>query len=249
MLLLHFTVNGMKLKSQNDNTKLASNDDSVLKKMGVDKGDENDIDPLQDRDFMEPLHNAEEKDGYDDIDLVEMELYNEAFHNQNDGEEHDESNNNDDESEPLLVNIKQHDEEFEEAKEQLSPNHYAQKYDRQVIYIESYCRRGRWLDASHSFGWAYSLDIPEENVVDKLGVKWCVRNVGGGEVVLESMRYKHHFLDAHHSHWCKVTYSSYPAGQSWAKFKIENRNGRFFFSSSHYQNLCLDEYESWTFRY
>ena len=104
----------MELKNQNDNTKLASNDDS---------------------------------------DLVEMDLYNEAFHNQNDGEEDDESYNNDhDESELLLVNVKQHNEECEEAKKQLSSNHYAQKYDRQVIYIESYRRRGQWLDASHRFG-------------------------------------------------------------------------------------------------
>ena len=126
---------------------------------------------------------------------------------------------------------------------------YAEKYDKQVIYIESYRWRGRWLDASKSKGWAYFESIPEEDVVDHLGVKWLVKNVGGGKVVLESMKYKRHYLDAHHSHWIKVTYSSYPQGQNWARFKIENRNGRFFFRSDRYSDYRLDAYESWWSKY
>ena len=128
---------------------------------------------------------------------------------------------------------------------QLTSSYYAQKYDEQVIYIESYHRRGRWLDAAYDKGSAYFSAIPEEDTIDKLGVKWLVKDVGGGDVVLQNMKYRHHYLDAHHSHWCKVSYSSYPDNQNWARFKIEERNDRFFFRSVRYPNLRLDEYESW----
>ena len=80
-------------------------------------------------------------------------------------------------------------------------------------------------------------------------MKWRVKNVGGGKVVLESMKYRRHYLDAHHSHWCKVTYSSYPQGQNWARFKIEERNGRFFFRSDRYPDYRLDAHESWLSKY
>ena len=126
---------------------------------------------------------------------------------------------------------------------------YAEKYDGQVIYIESYRWRGRWLDASKSKGWAYFKSVPEEDVVDHLGLKWLVKNVGGGKVVLESMKYKRRYLDAHHSHWIKVKYSSYPQGQNWARFKIEKSDGRFFFQSDRYQDYRLDAYESWRYKY
>lgn len=127
---------------------------------------------------------------------------------------------------------------------------YAARYNNRVIYIESIRRRGRWLDASYRKSWAYFRQVHQDDVVDKLGVKWLVTNVGGGAVVLENMQYKRHYLDAHHSGWCKVTYSSYPQGQNWAKFKIERAgNDRFYFRSVRYSNKRLDEYESFWHKY
>ena len=128
-------------------------------------------------------------------------------------------------------------------------SYYAQKYDGQVIYIESYRWRRRWLDASKRKGSAYFKSIHQDDVVDHLGVKWLVKDVGKGNVVLESMKYKRHYLDAHHSKWCKVTYSSYPENQNWARFKIEKRKGRFFFRSDRYPKYRLDAYQSWTSKY
>lgn len=158
---------------------------------------------------------------------------------------------NDDSSELQLApaHAKLLDDNSENAIVQSTSSYYAEKYDEQVIYIESYHRRGRWLDAAYHEGYAYFSAIPEEDTVDKLGVKWLVKNVGGGDVVLQNMKYKHHYLNAHQSHWCEVTYSSYPDNQNWARFKIEERNDRFFFRSVRYPNLRLDEYESWWSNY
>ena len=174
-----------------------------------------------------------------------------GFIKQAEGEQYDDDdddeNEEDDESSELQLaptHVKLLDDNDSE-KAMTQSSYYAQKYDKQVIYIESYRRRGRWLDAAYDKGWAYFSAIPEEDTIDKLGVKWRVKNIGGGNVVLQNMKYRHHYLDAHHSHWCKVTYSSYPDNQNWARFKIEERNGRFFFRSDRYPNLRLDEYESW----
>ena len=169
----------------------------------------------------------------------------------NDDDEIENKEEDDDSSELQLAptHVKLLDDNDSE-KAMMQSSYYAQKYDKQVIYIESYRRRGRWLDVPYGKGsTAYFSSVPEENTVDKLGVKWRVKNVGGGNVVLQNMKYRHHYLDAHHSHWCKVSYSSYPDNQNWARFKIEERNGRFFFRSDRYPNLRLDEYESWWSNY
>ena len=201
--------------------------------------------------FGEPLPN----DGNDGSNTAELMNKLKAILNQEEGEQDEDEDDEDDDDEeesnefqPAKFNEKLLDDDKEEAVEQ-SSYYYAKKYHGQVIYIESYRRRGRWLDSSRRRGSAYFSAVPEESTVDKLGVKWRVKNVGRGAVVLENMLYRHHYLDAHHSRWCKVTYSSYPKNKIWAKFKIENRYGRFLFRSVRYSNLYLDEYESWLSKY
>jgi hypothetical protein len=233
------TADGAQLKRQDDGERSNNN---------IDGSDVDYNTALQRNDFGQPLLKE-----IDDNKIAEMMYKLKGFLKQAEGEQYDDGddgdeNEEDDESSELQpTNVKLLDDNLEEAMAQSS--YYAQKYDKKVIYIESYRRRGRWLDASYHKGWAYFSSIPEENIVDKLGVKWLVKNVGGGDVVLRNMKYRHHYLDAHHSHWCKVTYSSYPDNKNWARFKIEKRNGRFFFRSIRYPNLRLDEYESWSSNY
>ena len=134
------------------------------------KGDKD----LQKQNFREPLPS-------EGSNLVEMMLYKlKGVLQQNDGEQYYDNHDRDDiPGEPQPVNIMEfHNDEL--AVQQSSK--YAEMYDNQVIYIESYRRRGRWLDASYKSGSAYFSQVPEENVVDKLGVKWRVKNVGGGDV-------------------------------------------------------------------
>ena len=183
--------------------------------------------------------------------IAELMYKLKGFLRQSEGEQYDDNKNEDDDSSELQLvptHVKLLDDNSEKAIAQ-SSYYYAEKYDNQVIYIESYRRRGRWLDAAYHKGFAYFSAIPEEDTIDKLGVKWRVKDVGGGDVVLQNMKYRHHYLNAHHSHWCEVTYSSHPDNQNWAKFKIEERNDRFFFRSVRYPNLRLDEYESWWSKY
>ena len=135
------------------------------------------------------------------------------------------------------------------ATDQQSFTYYAAMYDGKIVYIETYRWRGRWLDTSYSSGWAYFKSVPEEDVVDHLGVKWKVKNIGGGEIVLESLQFKRHYLDAHHTGWCKVTQSSYPQDKNWARFKIGKKNGRFFFQSVRYPSYHLQAYYSLIYHY
>ena len=183
-------------------------------------------------------------------DLATVRKFNEleseikgTIQRQGDGNPWDDRGNDD--GEHMDTELDDH----ETAAEQSSYT-YARMYDNKVIYIESYRRRGRWLDASYRKPWAYFQQVHQDDVVDKRGVKWLVKDVGGGAVVLENMLYKRHYLNAHHSGWCKVSYSSYPQGINWAKFKIETAgNGRFYFRSVRYSNKRLDEYESFWHKY
>lgn len=127
---------------------------------------------------------------------------------------------------------------------------YAKKFIGQVIYIESYRWRGHWMDASRNKHHPYFSSVPQEDLVEKAGVKWLVRDVGSGNIALESIYHDNYFLDAHHSKWCKLAYTSYPNNKDWAKFKLERTsNGRYMFRSIRYKNHRLDSYESFWNKY
>ena len=172
--------------------------------------------------------NRELKDDLNELAAVQNELESETTGTtqmQGDGNPWDDHDNDDGER------MDTESDDHETAAEQSSYT-YARLYNNKVIYIENYGKRGRWLAASHRRPWAYFPQINQKDVVDKLMAKWLVKDVGGGAVVLENMLYKRHYLNAGHKHWCRVTYSIYPQGKDWAKFKIEKtRNGRFHFRS------------------
>ena len=211
-----------------------------------EEGEENPWDKLTER----KEDNTELKDDRNSLATVKKDLEDEimdTIQSEEEGNPWDPDDRDNDGSQSKLDTELPMD-DHETATEQ--SYFYANLYNNKVIYIESYRRRGRWLDASYRRPWAYFQQVHREDIVDKLGVKWLVRNVGGGAVVLESMLRKRHFLDAHHSGWCKVSYSSYPQGQKWAKFRIESAgNGRFYFRSIRYSNKRLDEYESLWHKY
>jgi len=55
------------------------------------------------------------------------------------------------------------------------------------------------------------------------------------------MRYRNHFLDAHHSKICHVTKSSYPYDNDWALWYLEDEgNGNVSFCSKCYSDSRLD---------
>ena len=119
----------------------------------------------------------------------------------------------------------------------------ASDYFNQVIYVETYRYRGRWLDAHHSFS-ARFTGSPQSKVVDYTWTKWIVRQGPGNTIALESVRYPNHFLDAHHSRSVRVTYSSYPYIYDWALWYLEYSSGRYAFRSKRYWNSRLDAHHS-----
>ena len=120
-------------------------------------------------------------------------------------------------------------------------------YVNQVIYVESYRYRGRWLDAHHSFS-ARFTESPQSDVIYYTWTKWIVRQGPGGTLALESVRYPNHFLDAHHSGSCRVTYTSYPYNKDWALWYLEYSSGRYQFRSKRYSNSRLDAHHSYDAR-
>ena len=116
-------------------------------------------------------------------------------------------------------------------------------YVNQVIYVETYRYRGRWLDAHHSFS-ARFTQCPQSEVIDHTWTKWIVREGPGNTLALESVRYPNHFLDAHHSLSCRVTYTSYPYNKDWALWRLEYSGGRYAFRSVRYSNSRLDAHHS-----
>ena len=113
----------------------------------------------------------------------------------------------------------------------------------QVIYVETYRYRGRWLDAHHSFS-ARFTQAPQSKVVDYTWTKWIVRRGPGNTMALESVRYPNHFLDAHHSGSCRVTYTPYPYNKNWALWYLEYSHGRYAFRSTRYSKSRLDAHHS-----
>ena len=128
-------------------------------------------------------------------------------------------------------------------------------YVNQVIYVESYRYRGRWLDAfydpSSLFRYAFPnirfarfTDSPESSVVYKTWSKWIVRQGPGNTLALESVRFPNHFLDAHDSGYCRVTYSSYPYNKVWALWYLEYSSGKYAFRSKRFSGSRLDAHDS-----
>jgi hypothetical protein len=74
----------------------------------------------------------------------------------------------------------------------------AAKYYDEVIYIETLCYRGPWLDAHHS-KIAPFTPAPKSDASEYLWAKWIVRCGPGESIALESVRYPNHYLDAHGS--------------------------------------------------
>ena len=114
----------------------------------------------------------------------------------------------------------------------------------QVIYVETYRYRGRWLDAHRSKSARFTY-CPESEVVHNTWTKWIVRK--GPEknsLALESVRYPNHFLDAHRSRSCRVTYSAYPYDKDWALWYLGFASGRSAFRSKRYSDSRLDAHSS-----
>ena len=178
-----------------DRVQLKGQNDGELPDSVIDDDDRmNNNNAMQRQDLPEePFPNGP---GIDGSKFAEMMSELKVFINQAKGEKYDDEEEDYDESrqselqQPAKFNVEFLDDNSEEAVEQYSSSDYARKYDKQVIYIESYRRRGRWLDAAYDKGSGYFSQVPEENTVDTLGVKWRVKNVGGGAVVLESMLYQ-----------------------------------------------------------
>ena len=122
----------------------------------------------------------------------------------------------------------------------------ASKFIGRVVYIESYRYRGYWLGVAKYGRSLYGkfLDVAEKDVVNDLRVKWRVVDVGGGNIALESVQYPNRYLDTHHSHWCKVTRTTYRWNKKWLKFKLEKRWGRYMFRSIRYSKYRLDAYHT-----
>ena len=132
-------------------------------------------------------------------------------------------------------------------------------YVNQVIYVESYRYRGHWLDATYatSLFLSYAFpnqrlalftDSPESSVIHNIWSKWIVRQGPGNTLALESVRFPNHFLDAHDSGYCLVTYSPYPYNKVWALWYLEYSSGRYAFRSKRYSNSRLDAHDSGTAR-
>jgi alkylated DNA repair dioxygenase AlkB len=152
-----------------DGAQLKRHDDGERSDNNIDAGsDYNDVDALQRPDFGEPL--LKDVDG---SKLAEMMYKLKGFLKQAEEEQYT----------VMMMRMEEDDESSElqptnvimtiiqKMLWRMQSSYYAQKYDKQVIYIKSYRRRERWLDAAYCKGSAYFSAIPEENIVDKLGVK------------------------------------------------------------------------------
>ena len=105
--------------------------------------------------------------------------------------------------------------------------------------MESYRYRAHWLEARHTFT-AHFSELPQSEVVHYRWPKWVVRKGPSNTLVLESVRYPNHFLDASHTGFCYVTYSAFPYDKNWALWYLEYSSGRFAFRSKRYSDSRLD---------
>ena len=120
------------------------------------------------------------------------------------------------------------------------------EFVNQVIYVETYRYRGRWLDAHHTKAARFGR-CPESEVVDHRWTKWIVRQGPERDILaLESVRYSNHFLDAHNTKTCRVTYSSYPYNQDWALWYLEysSASRKYAFRSKRYNDRRLDAHNT-----
>ena len=115
-----------------------------------------------------------------------------------------------------------------------------------IIYIESLNRRGYWLDAhdadpktvrfTSAAQW-YVVTMPDSA---ESWAKWILRDGGDGYVLLESVRYVDHYMDAHHSYSVQLTHSNYPRGESWAQWRLTEEGNNYYFESAKYRGRYLE---------
>ena len=67
------------------------------------------------------------------------------------------------------------------------------------VYIQSRGVPGRWMDAHNSKNVYFTETTLEyiETSPESAWAKWILRDGGNGKVMLESLRYRGHYLDAH----------------------------------------------------
>lgn len=139
------------------------------------------------------------------------------------------------------------------AVEQASAMYYASHFNGQIIYIETYENRGHWMGAPGSNSDVYFYPVHEEAVVEKLELKWRVKDLGQGEVLLENMKYKHNYLLAKYrsyDRYARAEFNSYPQGVSNMKFKIGTHNNRFnLIRGNEYLVRCCDSHSRMDYKY
>ena len=76
--------------------------------------------------------------------------------------------------------------------------------------------------------------------------KWILRDSRDDKVLLESVRYRDNYLDAHHSYNVKITRSNYPYDQSWAKWTLTKNEdtGAYYIESVRYSGRYIENYYS-----
>lgn len=135
------------------------------------------------------------------------------------------------------------------ATKQSSAEEYARQFNNTVVYIENYRYRGYWMSAQGKNSEIIFQPIPQSAVVAHLELKWRVKSIGQGQVTLESMKYRYSYLFVYTYTYLEnnllprlnamTLYSSYPQGQTYLKFKIGNRNGKFNFGiDGEYLVIC-----------
>lgn len=109
------------------------------------------------------------------------------------------------------------------------------------------------MDAHHS-KYMYFTGASQQYVVTMPDsahswAKWILRDSRDGNVMLESVRYPDHYLDAHHSSYVSVTHSNYPYNQAWAKWKLTKSGDNYYFESVRYPGYYIHKYRYYGYLY
>ena len=121
-----------------------------------------------------------------------------------------------------------------------------------VLYIQSGGVPGRWMDAHHSKNVYFTETTLEyiETSPESAWAKWILRDGGNGKVMLESLRYRGYYLDAHHTYNVKITRSDTPSTETWSRWTMtKDSYNNYYFEPVRYPGRYLENHSGWSSYY
>ena len=113
-----------------------------------------------------------------------------------------------------------------------------------VLYIQSGSVPGYWMDAHHTENVYFTQKTLEylQTHPHTSWARWILRDGGNGKVMLESVRYRGYYLDAHHSSYIQVTRSHNPKSDDWTKWTLTKVGDYYYFESVRNAGYYLHNY-------